>query len=99
MTTTTNQFGQPVGFPVADWRPPMLPGNTALQGRFCRLEPLSAERHADALWAAWQQPDPATPATGAAKPAGPIWAVGPSTMRQAAMPGYSSVVMRRTLVS
>jgi RimJ/RimL family protein N-acetyltransferase len=67
MTTTTNQFGQPVGFPVAGWRPPMLPGNTALQGRFCRLEPLSAERHADALWAAWRQPDPATPGDGSGK--------------------------------
>ena len=59
MTTTTNRFGQPIGFPVDDWQTPMLPGDTPLQGRFCRLEPLSAERHGDALWAAWRQPDPA----------------------------------------
>ncbi|MCG7599832.1 GNAT family N-acetyltransferase [Halomonas sp. McH1-25] len=62
MTATINAFGQPVGHTVPDWQPPSLPGETLLQGRYCRLESLSAERHGDALWAAWRQPDPTIPA-------------------------------------
>ncbi|SFI04558.1 GNAT family N-acetyltransferase [Modicisalibacter xianhensis] len=61
MTTTTNRFGQPVGHPVPDWQPPILPGDLMLQGRYCRLEPLSAEQHGNTLWEAWRQPDPAIP--------------------------------------
>ena len=46
----TNSLEQPVGNPVPDWTPRSLPARTSLHGRWCRLEPLSAERHADALF-------------------------------------------------
>lgn len=47
-----NPLGQPVGFPVTDWTPPPLPSAEPMEGRFCRLEKLDAERHAASLHAA-----------------------------------------------
>lgn len=52
MPETINTFGQPIGSPLPGWRPPPHPPATAMEGRYCRLEPLNAERHADALHAA-----------------------------------------------
>jgi len=52
MPITTNAFGQPVGDEVPGWAPPPMPGGVALQGRFCKLEPLDPERHAEPLYAA-----------------------------------------------
>jgi RimJ/RimL family protein N-acetyltransferase len=37
---------------LRDWRAPEAPGRVTLNGRFCRLEPLDAARHADDLHAA-----------------------------------------------
>lgn len=48
----TNHLGQPVGPPLTGWCPPPLPLREPLAGRFCRLEPLDAERHAEALFTA-----------------------------------------------
>lgn len=47
-----NEYGQPVGFPVKDWVAPPLPPREVLTGRYCRLEPLNADRHAAELHAA-----------------------------------------------
>jgi RimJ/RimL family protein N-acetyltransferase len=47
-----NELGQPIGFPVPEWRRPPRPPRAPLTGRFCRLEPLDPPRHADALFAA-----------------------------------------------
>ncbi|WP_240937479.1 MULTISPECIES: GNAT family N-acetyltransferase [Chromobacterium] len=47
-----NALDQAVGWPVVDWREAAWPPKTDLQGRFCRLEPLQAERHGPALFAA-----------------------------------------------
>jgi RimJ/RimL family protein N-acetyltransferase len=47
-----NPLGQPVGPVVADWSPPPFPSREAIAGRFCRLEPLDASRHAADLYAA-----------------------------------------------
>jgi RimJ/RimL family protein N-acetyltransferase len=47
-----NGLGQPVGFPVPDWRPPPHPSRHTLNGHFCRLEPLDPDRHAEALFRA-----------------------------------------------
>lgn len=47
-----NHLNQPIGFPVPDWKPPRLPARETAEGRFCRLEPLEPERHADSLYAA-----------------------------------------------
>jgi RimJ/RimL family protein N-acetyltransferase len=50
--TLRNELGQPIGFPVPDWTPPPAPARETLNGRYCRLEPLDAGRHAQALWEA-----------------------------------------------
>lgn len=50
--TYTNDLGQPIGFPLPDWKPCNPPPRTPMQGRTCRLEPLDAEAHASALHAA-----------------------------------------------
>lgn len=43
---------QPIGFSVADWTPPPHPSHEMLEGRFCRLEPLNIDRHAEELYTA-----------------------------------------------
>jgi len=48
----TNALGQPVGLPVPGWQPARRPSGLPLQGRFCIVERLDVERHADALHAA-----------------------------------------------
>ena len=47
-----NNFGQPIGWPLAGWQPAKRPPLTAIQGRFAIVEPLDAERHAADLFAA-----------------------------------------------
>lgn len=47
----TNSLGQPVGFAI-EWKPALRPTHKVLAGRFCRLEPLDAARHAADLFAA-----------------------------------------------
>lgn len=49
-----NQFGQLIGDALQDWQPRPHPQRVTLEGRYCRLEPLSL-KHADALFAAHQQ--------------------------------------------
>ncbi|WP_186138998.1 GNAT family N-acetyltransferase [Burkholderia gladioli] len=49
MSPRTNEYGQPIGAPVDGWTPRPLPAAVTLEGRHCRLEPLDAARHADAL--------------------------------------------------
>lgn len=51
-TPHRNEFGQPIGFPLPGWTPPPSPPRTAMQGRYCRVEPLVPERHAAELHAA-----------------------------------------------
>jgi len=52
MTERLNEFGMPIGFAVDDWSPRSQPPHTPMQGRFCRIEPLVSERHADDLFEA-----------------------------------------------
>jgi RimJ/RimL family protein N-acetyltransferase len=52
MTQHLNHLGQPVGFPLPDWQACSRPPRTAMEGRFCRIEPLNIERHAAELYAA-----------------------------------------------
>jgi RimJ/RimL family protein N-acetyltransferase len=47
-----NEFGQPIGTPLPGWTPRPLPPRSAMEGRFCRVEPLDCERHAPDLFAA-----------------------------------------------
>jgi RimJ/RimL family protein N-acetyltransferase len=46
---------QRVGRPLPDWTPRPRPGRDVLSGRYCRLEPLDPERHAEQLWAAFER--------------------------------------------
>lgn len=53
MTTRKNEFGQPIGAAVPDWKGSDLPPRTPMVGRFCRLEPLDAAIHCDDLYEAF----------------------------------------------
>src|SRR5215470_9496859 len=53
MSEHVNHLGQPIGFPVPDWRLPSLPAREPMLGRLCRLEPLDAAHHAASLHAAY----------------------------------------------
>ncbi|CAJ1928764.1 hypothetical protein CKOHBEJN_03892 [Aeromonas hydrophila] len=48
-----NEFGQPVGAPLPDWRGAEFPPRRSLNGWDCRLEPLDPERHGPGLWQAF----------------------------------------------
>ena len=49
MSLLINELGQPVGAPVAGWTPPPAPPREPIPGRYCRLEPLDCDRHAQDL--------------------------------------------------
>lgn len=53
MNVETNEFGQSVGFALADWATRPRPERIVLPGRYCRLEPLSVAAHADDLFDAY----------------------------------------------
>lgn len=55
MTHIYNDLNQPIGHSLPNWTPPPLPPYEPLAGRWCRLEPLTAERHAADLFAAYSQ--------------------------------------------
>lgn len=57
MMSRTNEFGQPIGEAVPDWKPCSLPQPVTLTGRTCRLEPLNTVKHADDLFAAYNKSD------------------------------------------
>lgn len=52
-TPRSNEFGQPIGADMADWTRRREPDAERIEGRFCALERLDAERHADDLYAAY----------------------------------------------
>lgn len=54
MRQNCNQYGQPIGEPLANWSARPLPGDVTLAGAFCRLEPLDVDRHAGDLYAAYR---------------------------------------------
>lgn len=56
MRQVYNDYGQPVGPDVDQWQPPSVLDAEPLEGRFCRLEPMDAARHGEALWRAWREP-------------------------------------------
>ncbi|KAG1704911.1 hypothetical protein DVH05_004939 [Phytophthora capsici] len=49
---TINEFGQPVGLALKDWSSPSFPPHTALEGRYCSLEPFQSRLHAHEIWTA-----------------------------------------------
>lgn len=52
-----NEFGQPVGDAVPDWKPRSPPRPVILTGRTCRLEPLNIFKHAYDLFASFNHDD------------------------------------------
>lgn len=50
--TLLSDYVQPIGNPVPGWSPRPLPRRANIEGRYCRLEPLDAERHGPELFAA-----------------------------------------------
>jgi RimJ/RimL family protein N-acetyltransferase len=48
-----NALGQPVGFPLPDWKGVPRPPRTVMAGRYCRVEPIDPARHADDLYRAY----------------------------------------------
>ncbi|OWY39031.1 GNAT family N-acetyltransferase [Xenophilus sp. AP218F] len=51
--SVNNGLGQPVGEALDGWRAPPPPPRLALEGRFCRVEPLALARHAAGLFSAY----------------------------------------------
>lgn len=54
MSVESNHLGQPIGNAVAGWMQPPVPAREAMEGRYCRLEPLDVASHAKSLFAANQ---------------------------------------------
>ena len=52
MSSYFNELGQPIGAPLADWVPPLVPPAEPMSGRFCRLERAEVARHAAELFEA-----------------------------------------------
>ena len=59
MTLVHNHLGQPVGIPMPEWQPVPHPEKVTLEGLYCRLEAVNANRHAidlyEALYASTDQ--------------------------------------------
>jgi RimJ/RimL family protein N-acetyltransferase len=47
-----NEFGQPIGFSVANWTARPRPPRTAIAGRYAAVEPIEPDRHAAELFEA-----------------------------------------------
>jgi len=50
-----NELGQPIGFGIEDWQGAAAPVHEEIVGARCQLEPLTVERHAEALHAAFAE--------------------------------------------
>ncbi|MBM3490801.1 MAG: GNAT family N-acetyltransferase [Alphaproteobacteria bacterium] len=53
MSASSNELGQPIGCALPDWRARPRPPRTTMAGRFCRVEPVAATRHAADLYDAF----------------------------------------------
>ena len=50
-----NDLGQPIGFPVTDWKPAKHPRGVFMEGRLCRLEATDPAAHGEQLFAAFEE--------------------------------------------
>lgn len=53
MAERFNEMGQPIGFPLPHWTRRPRPPRSAMEGRFCTVEPVDPARHAAELHAAY----------------------------------------------
>ena len=49
MTSEHNHLGQPVGMPMPEWQSVPFPEGTVLRGRYCHLERVNVDQHAQDL--------------------------------------------------
>jgi RimJ/RimL family protein N-acetyltransferase len=54
MVSRSTNFHQPIGPDLAGWEPPEFPPFREMHGKSVKLQPLSRERHAEALYATFQ---------------------------------------------
>jgi len=54
MAEHLNELGQPIGFPLPHWTPRPRPPRSAMEGRYCRVEPVDPARDAANLYAAYR---------------------------------------------
>ena len=55
MPELTNDLGQPIGFPLADWQACEHPRGAIMTGKLCRLEPVDVDQHTHDLFVAFSQ--------------------------------------------
>ena len=55
MSEYKNTFGQPIGYPIADWQACAAPSRLVLRGKYCRVEPLNPATHAHDLYFCYEQ--------------------------------------------
>jgi RimJ/RimL family protein N-acetyltransferase len=55
MTRRENEFGQAIGDALRDWGGAALPPRTPIDGEYCVVEPLDADRHCDDLFTAYSE--------------------------------------------
>ena len=53
MAEQVNHLGQPIGFPLPEWTARPRPPRTAMEGRYCTVEPVDPARHAAELHTAY----------------------------------------------
>ena len=53
LSERVNSNGQPIGRSLADWTPSVHPPRTPIEGRFCRIEPVDINAHAEDLFEAF----------------------------------------------
>src|SRR6516225_1258716 len=53
MAEQVNHLGQPIGFPLPEWTARPRPPRTAMEGRYCTVEPGDPARHAAELHTAY----------------------------------------------
>jgi RimJ/RimL family protein N-acetyltransferase len=53
MSEYKNQLNQPIGFPVEDWQRRPYPPRTSIIGKYCQVEPIDIDAHAEELYQAY----------------------------------------------
>src|SRR5258706_13687529 len=54
MNSRQNEYGQPIGPPMPEWKARPLPPRTAMTGHYCTIDPVDVGRDARALFEAYR---------------------------------------------
>lgn len=55
MSEYKSELGLPIGFPIENWSPCPLPPRSTMEGKYCRVEILDADKHAEDLYSAYMK--------------------------------------------